>query len=154
MQRMRVKTVKVISLVLVLLLGAGLALRYGGGFKLSLPWLSGGAAATAEGSGLGEVGPIVKLDPFLVSDWRGDSLHTTTVTFEVEVSDEESKDAMKAYNSQIRSAILAALADARLSEVGDPAEYRHLKLEVQEKIQSLLPNQRVRRVFITQFLTY
>jgi flagellar basal body-associated protein FliL len=148
------KTVKLFSLTLVLLLLVGLAIRYGGGFKFSFRWLPGGVAPAAASSGLGDVGPVVKLEPFLVSGWRGDSLHTTTITFEVEVSDDQSRDAMKARNSQIRSAILGALADVNLDDMGDPADYRNLKLNVQEKIQALLPNHQVRHVFITQFLTY
>jgi flagellar basal body-associated protein FliL len=148
------KPFKVISLVLAVAVPVVglLATRYGGGFKLSVPSSSEGSAP-AEDTGLGDVGPVVRLDPFVVSEWKGNGQHVSTVTFEVEVSDTSGRDAVKSRSSAIRSAILAVLADTNLSDVGDPEELAALKRKVQGRVQSLLPNHLVRRVLITEFLS-
>ena len=143
---------KVISLVLAVPVVGLLAARSGGGFKLSMPFSSEGPSL-AEGTGLGEVGPVVRLDPFVVSEWEGNEQHVSTVTFEVEVSDTSGRDAIKSRTSQIRSAILAVLADTQLSEVGDPEDFTALKKKVQGRVQSLLPDHLVRRVLMTEFLS-
>ncbi len=144
--------IKVISLVLAVLVVGLLAARYGGGFKLSLPF-SSEVPASAEGTGLGEVGPVVRFEPFVVSDCEGNGQHVSTVTFEVEVSDTSGRDAVKSRLSGIRSAILSVLADTKLSDTGNPEGFASLKKKVQGRVQSLLPNHLVRRVLITEFLS-
>jgi flagellar basal body-associated protein FliL len=146
------KALKVGSAILAVL-GAGfLAFRYGGNFKWSVPWSSHGAG-TSEISGEGDVGPVVHFDPFLVTEWADNGEHVTTVTFEVEVSDDEGRDAVKARTSEIRSAILTVLADTHLDDIGDPADYDALKRKVLNRIQPFLPTHPIRRVLITEFLT-
>jgi len=143
---------KIISLVLALLVVGLLAARYGGGFKLSVPIASEGLSP-AESTGLGEVGPVVRLEPFVVSELEGNGEHVSTVTFEVEVSDTSGRDAVKSRTSEIRSVILSVLADTKLSDVGDQEDFAALKKKVQGRVQSLLPEHLVRRVLITEFLS-
>jgi flagellar basal body-associated protein FliL len=100
---------------------------------------------------MGDVGPVVRFEPFLVSE--GDGQHYSTVTFEVEVSDNDGRDAIKLRTSAMRSAILTVLADTKLSDVGVPEDFEILKKKVQDRIQSVLPDYPVRRVLITQFLS-
>lgn len=76
-----------------------------------------------------------------------------TVTFEVEVSDNDGREAVQSRTSEIRSAILTVLADTHLDDIGDPADYDALKRKVQNRIQPLLPAHPIRRVLITEFLT-
>ena len=143
---------KIISLVLALLVVGFLAAGYGGGFKLSVP-STPESPAPAEGTGLGEVGPVVQFDPFVVSENEGDGQHVSTVTFEVEVTDTSGRNAVKSRLSEIRSAILTVLADSKQSDIGDPEDFAVLKEKVQARVQSLLPDHLVRRVLITEFLT-
>jgi flagellar basal body-associated protein FliL len=96
---------------------------------------------------------VVQFEPFVVSDWEGNGEHVSTVTFEVEVSDPAGRDALKSHTSEIRSAILTVLADAKLSDIGAPEDFAALKMKVQGRVQSLLPNHAVRRVLITEFLS-
>lgn len=143
---------KVITLVLAVPVVGLLAARYGGSFKLALP-SSPQDPGPAEGTGLGDVGPVVRFEPFVVSEWEGDGQHVSTVTFEVEVSDTSGRDAVKSRTSEIRSAILAVLADTKLSDIGDPEDFTALKEKVQGRVQSILSDHRIRRVLITEFLS-
>lgn len=128
-----------------------LAFRYGGTFKLSGPWRSQTQGPT-EGSGLGDVGPVVPLEPFLVTEWENDRQQWITVTFELEVDDDQSRDSVKARMSEIRSQILALLADTQLSAIGEASDYEALKLKVKNRLQPILPTRPIRRVLITEFL--
>jgi flagellar basal body-associated protein FliL len=142
----------VIGVSLVVLVGGGLALLYGGSFRWSFPWLSP-TQGSANGSGPDDVGPVVHLDPFLVTEWEDDRQRLVTITFELEVADSEGRDAVKSRTSVIRSAILSLLADTQLGAVGDPADFERLKAKVQSRLQPLLPEHPIRRVLITDFLT-
>jgi flagellar basal body-associated protein FliL len=146
------KLLKTISLVLFAFVVGALAVRYGGSFRLSMPQQSKGPAP-AEGGGPDDVGPVVRFEPFLVSEWEGTEQHMSTVTFEVEVNDSHDRDALKSRTSEIRSAILTVLADTKLSDLGIPEDFDVLKKKVQGQIQNLLPDHTVRRVLITEFLT-
>jgi len=143
---------KVVSVVLAVLVAGLLAFRFGGSFRWSLPWSSQGTG-TSGISGIGDVGPVVRFDPFVVTEWVDNAQHLATVTFEVEVSDNQGRDAVKSRTSEIRSAILTVLADTHLDDIGEPADYEALKKKVQNRIQPLLPAHPIRRVLITEFLT-
>jgi flagellar basal body-associated protein FliL len=146
------KPFKVIGLVLAVPVLGLLAARFGGSFKVSVP-PSAEVPAQAEGTGLGDVGPVVQFEPFVVSDWEGTGSHVNTVTFEVEASDNAGRDALRSHTSEIRSAILTVLADTKLSEIGAPEDFAALKTKVQGRVQSLLPDHSIRRVLITEFLS-
>ena len=145
------KYLKIISVYLVVLTLGALVVRYGRGFKVST--LPSPLPAPTEGQGLGDVGPVVRLEPFVVSDANTDGEHMNTVTFEVEVADAQSRDVFKSRTSEIRSAILTVLADAKLSDIGDPEDFTNLKKKVQSRIEDILPADIVRRVLITEFLS-
>ena len=146
------KAVKAASAILAVLVAGFLAFRFGGSFKWSLPWSSPDTGRSGL-SGAGDVGPVVHFDPFLVTEWGDNGQHLVTVTFEVEVSDNKGRDAVKARTSEIRSAILTVLADTHLDDIGVPEDYDALKRKVQNRIQPLLPTHPIRRVLITEFLT-
>jgi flagellar basal body-associated protein FliL len=146
------KLFKIISLVFAALMVGWLATRWSGGFKLSVPTNAQGSPP-AESTGLGEVGPVVAFKPFVVSEWEGDEQHISSVTFEMEVGDLPGRDALKARTPEIRMAILAMLADTKLTNIGDPEDFAALKAKVKDRVQSLLPNHPIRRVLITDFLS-
>ena len=146
------KSLKIIAVLLALLAAVVLAVRYGGDFKLSTPYATARPVG-AEGTVPGDVGPVVRLEPFVVSEIAGQGEHTSTVTFEVEVSDARGQSVFKSRTSAIRSAILTVLADTKLSDIGDPEDLATLKRRVQQRVQSILPEHLVRRVLITEFLS-
>lgn len=146
------KLVKTISLYLAVLALGVLLVRYGRGLKLS-PSTPPPPPATTEEQAPDDVGPVVRLDPFVTSDVNSDGHHMSTVTFEVEVVNGRARDLLESRTSEIRSAILTVLADAKLSEIGDPEDFANLKKKVQSRIESVVPAELVRRVLITQFLS-
>jgi len=145
------KFATVLSLVLAVLALGVLAVRYHQTFKLSAP--PSELPVPAQGEGQGDVGPVVKLEPFVLSESGDDGQHMNTVTFEVEVNDAQGRDLFKSRTSEIRSAILTVLADTKLSDVGDPEDFTNLKKRVQDRVQSILPGETIRRVLITEFLS-
>ena len=62
----------------------------------------------------GDVGPVVRLEPFLSTEWEENRERLNTVTFELEVNDEQGRDAVKSRTSEIRSEILKLLANVWL----------------------------------------
>jgi len=147
MRIFRIASVSLVVLVLGLLL-----LRYGGNFKWSMPW-SLQAQGLGGAPGPSEVGPIVQLDPFVVTDSEDERGRLNTVTFELEVNDEQGRNAVKARASEIRSEILALLADLQLSTIEDASDYESLKAQVQKRIQPIVSGHPIRRVLITEFLS-
>jgi flagellar basal body-associated protein FliL len=146
------RALKLIVMSLVALGIGFLMVRHGGDFKWpgqlrSLPPGAGGP------SDPGDVGPVVRLDPFLVTEWEDERERHLTVTFELEVEDNQGRDDVIAHTSKIRSEVLALLADIQLYAIGDTAEYEALKKQVQNRIQPIVPNHRIRRVLITELLS-
>jgi flagellar basal body-associated protein FliL len=141
-----------ISVCLAIVALGVLVVRYGHGFTFSTPPPSPPAVPT-EGQGVGDVGPVVRLEPFVMSDVNDDGEHMSTVTFEVEVNDAQARDILKSRTSEIRSAILTVLADTKLSDIGVPEDFANLKKKVQSRIEDIVPDQVVRRVLITEFLS-
>jgi flagellar basal body-associated protein FliL len=144
------RALSVVFLVLTVLVAGVLAVRYGGGFRLSMP--PAPAPPKPEATGFGDVGPVVRFEPVVISEADGDNRHMSTVTFEVEVTDAAGRDAVKARTSQVRSEILTLLADTKLNDIGDPEGLAILKKRVQDRVQSVLPDHVIRRVLITEFL--
>ena len=101
----------------------------------------------------GDVGPVVRLEPFLSTEWEENRERLNTVTFELEVNDEQGRDAVKSRTSEIRSEILKLLANVQLSTIEDAEGYAELKAQVQKRIQPLVPSHPIRRVLITEFLS-
>lgn len=145
------RTIGIISASLVVLAVGLWVFRHGREFKWQVRWRSL-AQGLAGAPGPEDVGPVVRLDPFLVTEWEGDRQRYVTVTFELEVDDDQGRQAVTARTSKIRSEILALLADLRLSDMGDATEYEALKTQVQKRIQPLAPMHPIRRVLITEFL--
>jgi flagellar basal body-associated protein FliL len=117
-----------------------------------MPW-SSQAQGLAGKPGPGDVGPVVRLDPFLFTEWEDNRERLNTVTFELEVNGDQGRDALKSRTSEIRSEILKLLADVQLSTIEDADGYQALKAQVQNRIQPLVPNHTIRRVLITEFLS-
>lgn len=146
------KLLKVISLYLALLTLGVLIVRYGRGFKVSAPPPTPRPAPT-EGQVTDGVGPVVRLDPFVMSDVNSDGEHMSTVTFEVEVADAQARSIFRSRASEIRSAVLTVLADTKLSDMGDPEDFTNLKRKVQSRIETIVPADLIRHVLITEFLS-
>lgn len=147
MRAFRIVSVSLIALTIGLLL-----FLYSGNFKWSMPW-SSLAQGRAGNPGPGEVGPVLRLDPFVSTEWEDNRERLNTVTFELEVNDDQGRDALKSRTSEIRSEVLKLLADVQLSTIGDAEGYERLKTQVQNRIQLLVPSHPIRRVLITEFLT-
>ena len=81
---------RLISVSLVLFTVGLLVLWYGAGFKWQMPWRSL-AQGRAGAAGPAEVGPVVRREPFLVTEWDGERERYVTVTFELEVTDDEGR---------------------------------------------------------------
>ena len=147
---MRVLTI--VSVCLVVLAVGLLLFGYGGNFKWSLPG-SSQAPGLSEKPGLGDVGPVVRLDPFVFTELDDNRERVNTVTFELEVNDEQGRDALKSRTSEIRSEVLKVLADVQWSTADDAEGYAALKAQVQARLQPLMPSHPIRRVLITEFLS-
>jgi flagellar basal body-associated protein FliL len=142
----------IVSVSLLVLTVWFLLFRYGENFKWSMPWFSQ-AQGLARKPGPGDVGPVVRLDPFLFTEWEDNRERLNTVTFELEVNDDQGRDALKSRTSEIRSEILKLLADVQLSTIEDADGYQALKAQVQKRVQPLVPSHPIRRVLITEFLS-
>ena len=142
---------RIISVSLIVLTVGLLLLLYGGN-KWAMPWFSQLLGRPGKPGG-GDVGPVLRLEPFLFTEWEDTGERLNTVTFELEVNDDQGRDALKSRTSEIRSEILKLLADIPPSTIGDAESYEALKTQVQKRIQPLVPSHPIRRVLITEFLS-
>jgi len=147
------RTFRIVGVSLVVLaVGLLLLVLYAGKDPWSLPWFSRAQGGSVN-AGPGDVGPVVKLDPFVFTEWSDNRERVNTVTFELEVTDDEGRDALKSRTSEVRAEVLKLLADIQLSTVEDAEGYEALKAQVQARLQPLMPSHPIRRVLITEFLS-
>jgi flagellar basal body-associated protein FliL len=146
---------RIVSVTLLVLVVGFLLAWYGGNFQWSMPWDSQSSQSKQPTgkTGPGEVGPVVRLEPFLFTEWEDNGERMNTVTFELEVSDDQGRDALKSRTSEVRSEILKLLADVQLSTIEDANGYEALKTLVQKRVQALMPSHPIRRVLITELLS-
>lgn len=98
------------------------------------------------------VGPVVKLEPFVVNlnEKRGNRYLKATIQLEME--SEGVEEEVKKREPQVRDVILALLTSKSAQELQALEGKFRLREELQARINALLVNGKVRRVYFTDFV--
>jgi flagellar FliL protein len=108
-----------------------------------------GPTAPADKSSMG---PTVRLDNFVVQLKAVEAEKYAHLVIEVEVPVEEDKAVIAKQMPRIRDAVVSFLADRTADELRGSEGIAKLKQEVFERLQKVVPGQRVLQVFVTDFI--
>lgn len=130
----------------------------GGAFAVVLfvvrPLLPPPAAGAAKAqSTQSKFGRVVSLDSVVVNVAQTEGRRYLKATIQVEVPEEEKLvKEVEARKPQLLDLLVATLTKKSLAEVTAPDALDRLRAEVQERVSQELGKERVRRVFITEFV--
>lgn len=97
-------------------------------------------------------GPILKLENFVIQLKTVDQDRYVRLAFDVEVGTEEDKTALTAHLSHIRDLVIAFFADRTLDELRGSEAMERTKATLIKKIDEIVPGQRIKNLFITDFI--
>lgn len=100
--------------------------------------------------GLG--GPTVKLDDFVVRLRNPEADRFARVSFEVEVASERDKERLTASMARVRDGFIGELTDHTVEELRGTEGLTTIKTTLTHKLKELVPNCRVRGLYVTDFI--
>lgn len=98
------------------------------------------------------LGPMVRLADFVVHLRNPEIDRYARLSFDVEVIAESDKDALNAHMPRVRDAFISYLSDRTLEELQGAAGLARTKDALQAKLRDLVPETRVRNLYISDFV--
>ena len=105
----------------------------------------------AKGSA-GGLGPLVKLSDFVIHLRNPEIDRYARTSFEVEVFADPDKDSLNAHMPRVRDAFISYLSDRTLEELQGAEGLGRTKDALQTKLRDLVPEARVRSLYISDFV--
>ncbi len=99
-----------------------------------------------------EIGPMVKIDEFIVNIISEDGRHYVKAALTIELDKEEALDETNKRMAQIRDAILLLVGNKTFEELQDLQGKKQLKAELVSKINSFLQTGKVKAIYFTDFV--
>jgi flagellar FliL protein len=99
-----------------------------------------------------QIGPMVKIDNFVVNLLDKGDIHYLKVSISLEVESAEVEEEVKNRMSQLRDLILLHTGNKSLDELADLQGKLQLRAELLAKINDILRQGRVKRVYFTNFV--
>jgi flagellar protein FliL len=106
-------------------------------------------AAKGSTSGLG---PLVKISDFVIHLRNPEIDRYARMSFEVEVFADPDKDSLNAHMPRVRDAFISYLSDRTLEELQGAEGLGRTKDALQTKLRDLVPEARVRSLYISDFV--
>lgn len=97
-------------------------------------------------------GPTVKLDDFVVRLRNPEADRFARVSFEVEVGGEKDKERLMASMARIRDGFIGELTDRTVEELRGTEGLTTIKTSLTKKLKELVPNCRIRGLYVTDFI--
>jgi flagellar FliL protein len=144
--------------VLVLLAGGGVtAFLLLGGEKpapqAAPSETAGGGTLAATPSGRPEViGPMVDIEPFIVNILDQDGTRYLKAAITLEMADAEAVEAVTRRMPQLRDAILLLIGNKSFNELSDLQGKLQLRSELLDRLNRILSNGSVRKIYFTDFV--
>jgi len=98
------------------------------------------------------VGPMVKVDEFIVNIISGDSPHYVKTAFALELTNLNAVTEVEQRMPQIRDAVLLLIGNKTYEELQDLQGKKQLKAELQSRINSFLQTGKVESIYFTNFV--
>jgi len=97
-------------------------------------------------------GPTVKLDDFVVRLRNPEADRFARVSFEVEVASDRDKERLMASMARVRDGFIGELTDRTVEELRGTEGLTTIKTTLTHKLKELVPNCRVRGLYVTDFI--
>jgi flagellar FliL protein len=97
-------------------------------------------------------GPMVKLDNFVIQLKAADSERYVRVAFDLELKNELDKEVVAARLSPIRDSIIAYFSDRNIEDLRGSEGMSHTKEELKKRLDILVPGNRIKAVYVTDFI--
>lgn len=110
----------------------------------------GGGASGAGGKG--GLGPLVKISDFVIHLRNPEIDRYARLSFDVEVIAESDKDSLNAHMPRVRDAFISYLSDRTLEELQGAEGLGRTKEALQSRLRDLVPEARVRNLYISDFV--
>jgi flagellar protein FliL len=145
------KLIIIIAVVLVLLIGAGVGafLFLGGDKEEKISPEEEQALLEKQAK---EVGPMVNIDPFIVNIADDQESRYLKAAITLEVDTPEATMEITARMPQIKDAILLLIGNKTFGELNDLQGKIQLRAELINKVNSILLNGKVKRIYFTDFV--
>jgi len=98
------------------------------------------------------LGPTIKLDNFVVNISDGERTRYLKTGITLEAMDKKTKQEIKNRKPQIRDAVIFLSSNKNFRELRDLQGKKQLQADIQHKINSILKEGKVRRIFFTEFV--
>jgi len=98
------------------------------------------------------LGPMIELDDFVVNILDGEQMHYLKASITIEVNNGQTKGEVENRNPQIRDAIILLMGNKKYNELRDLQGKLQLRAELQQRINSLLPQGQVENIYFTEFV--
>jgi len=98
------------------------------------------------------LGPTIKLDNFVVNINDGERTRYLKTGITLEAMDKKTKQEIKNRKPQIRDAVIFLSSNKNFRELRDLQGKKQLQADIQHKINSILKEGKVRRIFFTEFV--
>jgi len=112
----------------------------------------GGGHGGAEPGGGGKNGVLVKIPDFVVHLRNPDADRYARVSFEVEVFADSDKERLVASSARVRDAFIGYLSDRTLEDLRGSEGLSRTKEALQGNLRQLLPDVRIRALYISDFV--
>lgn len=113
-----------------------------------------GAAGGEQGSAksAGGQGPMEKIDDLVIQLRNPEFDRYVKISFELELKNERDVDVVRARQAQIRDAIISYLSDRTYEELRGSSGLQRVKLALTKKVNQIVKSERVRALYITDFV--
>jgi flagellar FliL protein len=105
-----------------------------------------------KGAKKGGAGPTVKLDDFVVRLRNPEADRFARVSFEVEVASEKDKERLMGSMARVRDGFIGELTDHTVEELRGTDGLKTIKSSLTQKLKELVPNCRIRGLYVTDFI--
>ena len=99
-----------------------------------------------------EIGPMVKIDEFVVNIISEDGRHYVKAALTIELDKDETLEETNKRMPQIRDSILLLVGNKTFEELQDLQGKKQLKAELVSKINSFLQSGKVKAIYFTDFV--
>jgi len=147
--------------LLLALIGVLLIAAVGaGGYYIGTQWGSQGEADAADSASQGgasfdskgDLGPLVELDDFLVNIADGKQTRYLKANITVEAVDTSTQEEIQKRMPQIRDAIIFHMGTKTFDQVRDLQGKKQLRAELTKRLNGILDERLVERLFFTEFV--
>lgn len=142
--------------VLVLLVGGVTAFMLLGGEKPApqetAQGTAGGTLAATPAGQPEVIGPMVDIEPFIVNILDQDGTRYLKAAITLEMADAEAVEAVNQRMPQLRDAILLLIGNKSFNELSDLQGKLQLRSELLDRLNKILSNGSVRKIYFTDFV--